>query len=71
MITDEAEIAEQQRRAAEYQRATEEFNLEMAEQRATAERALAEFDRAKAAHEEALRQYNAKMAKPKSEFASQ
>jgi len=71
MITDEAEIAEQQRRAAEYQRATEEFNLEMAQQRATAERALAEFDRAKAAREEALRQYNARMAKPKAEFASQ
>jgi hypothetical protein len=71
MITNDAEIAEQERRATGYQRATEEYAHEMAEQRAAAERALAEFDRAKVAHEKALLQHNAKMAKPKSEVASQ
>jgi hypothetical protein len=66
MITD----AEQQRRAAEYQRAIEEVARTKAGLQADAERALAEFDRAKAAHEETLRQHNAKMAKYKSEVAS-
>ena len=71
MITDEAELAEQARRSAEYQRATEDFALEMAEQRAAAERALAESDRAKAAHQKALRQHNAAMAKYKSQVATE
>ena len=66
MITD----AEQERKAAEYQRAIEEVARKMAGLHADAERALAEFDRAKAAHEETLRQHNAKMAKYKSEVAS-
>jgi hypothetical protein len=70
MITDDAELAEQARRAAEYQRAIDEFAREKAGLQADAERALAEFDRAKAAHEETLRQHNAKMAKYKSEVAS-
>jgi len=71
MITDEAELAEQARMEAEYQRATEDYALEMAEQRAMAERALAESDRARAAYEKALRQHNAKVAKPDSKVASQ
>ena len=66
MITD----AEQERRAAEYQRAIEEVARKEAGLHADAERALAEFDRAKAAHEETLRQHNAKMAKYESEVAS-
>jgi hypothetical protein len=70
MITDEAELAEQGRRAAEYQRATEEVAQKKAELQAAAERALAEFDRAKAAHEKTLRQHNAEMAKLKSQIAS-
>ena len=71
MISDEAELAEQARRTAEYQRAIAQFNLGMAEQRAAAERALAEFERAKAAYEKALRQNSPKMAKPGLEVASQ
>jgi L,D-transpeptidase catalytic domain len=70
MITDEAELAEQGRRAAEYQSAIDEVAREKAGLQAAAERALVEFDRAKAAHEETLRQHNAKLAKYRSEFAS-
>jgi hypothetical protein len=70
MITDEAELAEQAQRAAEYQLATEDFARKKAELQADAERVLAEFDRAKAAHEEILRQHNAEMAKFKSKLAS-
>jgi hypothetical protein len=70
MITDEAELAEQARSAAEYQRATEEVARKKAELQADAERALAEFDRAKAAHEKTLRQHNPQIAKFKSEVAS-
>ena len=70
MITDEAELAEQAQRAAEYQLATEDFARKKAELQADAERVLAEFDRAKAAHEDILRQHNAEMAKFKSKLAS-
>jgi hypothetical protein len=70
MITDEAELAEQARTDAEYQRAREEFAREKAEQNAAAERAFAEFDRAKAAHERTLRKHNAEMAKYKPEVES-
>jgi hypothetical protein len=66
MITD----AEEERRAADYQRAIEDVARKKAGLHADAERALAEFDRAKAAHEEILRQHNAKMAKYRSEVAS-
>jgi hypothetical protein len=71
MITDEAELAEQARVAAEYQLAVDESVREMAEKRAAAERELAEFDRAKVAHEKALRQHNAAMAKYKSRVAAE
>jgi L,D-transpeptidase catalytic domain len=70
MITDEAELAEQARIAAEYQSAIDEVAREKAELQADAERALAEFDRAKAAHDETVRQHHAKVAKSKSEVAS-
>lgn len=70
MITDDAELAEQARQAAEYQRATDEFDQQVAERRASAERALAEFDRAKAAHDKAMRRHNSAIAKFKSQIAS-
>ena len=71
MITDEAELAEQARKLAEYRRATEDYNLEMAEQQAAAERALAEFNRAKTAHDKALQRYKAAIAKYKLEVATE
>ena len=70
MITDDAELAEQARRAAEYQSAIDEVERTKAGLQADAERALAEFDRARTAHEEILRQHRAKMAKYKAEVAS-
>jgi hypothetical protein len=70
MITDSAQIAEQQRRMDEFVRANEEFVRQRAEQQAAADRALAEFERAKAEHEEAVRRHKAEMAKLKSEVAS-
>jgi hypothetical protein len=70
LITDEAELAEQGRMAAEYHRAVEDVARRKAELQAEAERALAEFDRAKAAHEQTLRKHDIEMAKFKSEVAS-
>jgi hypothetical protein len=70
MITDEAELAEQGRIAAEYQLATEEVARKKAELQADAERALADFERAKAAHEKTLRRLEAETAKYKPEVAS-
>ncbi|HET6943553.1 MAG TPA: L,D-transpeptidase family protein [Sphingomicrobium sp.] len=70
MITDSAQVAEQQRRMDEFVRANDEFVRQREEQRAMAERALAEFERAKAEHEEAVRRHNAEMAKLKSDVAS-
>ena len=66
VITD----AEQERLAADYERAKEEVAMKKAGLAADAERALAEFDRAKAAHDETLRQHNARMAKYEAEVAS-
>ena len=70
MITDEAELAEQGRIAAEYQLATEEVARKKAELQADAERALADFERAKAAHEKTLRRLEAERAKLRSQVAS-
>jgi hypothetical protein len=70
MITDEAELAEQGRIAAEYQLAMEEVARKKAELQADAERALADFERAKAAHEETLRRLDAERAKLRSQVAS-
>jgi lipoprotein-anchoring transpeptidase ErfK/SrfK len=70
MITDQAEIAEQERRAAEYQRANEEYAQTRAEQQAAANRALIEFNKTKAAHEKILRQHEAEMEKYKSAIGS-
>jgi hypothetical protein len=70
MITDSAQIAEQERRMDEFVRANEEFVRQRAEQRAAADRALVAFERAQAEHEEAVRRHKAEMAKLKSEVAS-
>ena len=70
VITDEVELAEQARKAAEYQRATGEFAREKAAQNAALERELAEFHRAKVAHEQTLRKHKAEMVKYKPEVAS-
>jgi hypothetical protein len=70
MITDEAERAEQQRRAAEYQRSIEEAARRKAELEADAALALAEYDRAMALHDEMLRQHKAKMTMYELEVAS-
>ncbi len=70
MITDDTEIAEQQRRAAEYARAHEDYVRTTMEQRAAAARALTNFNKAKAAHEKIRRQHEAEMAKYRSEIAS-
>ena len=70
MITDEAELAEQGRIAAEYQLAMEEVARKKAALQADAERALADFERAKAAHEETLRRLDAERAKLRSQVAS-
>jgi hypothetical protein len=56
-ITDEA-YAEYERRAAEYQRATEDVARRKAEQQAAIERKLDEFNKAKVVHEKALRKHN-------------
>ena len=69
MITDQAQIAEQERRAAEYEGAKEDYARARSEQQAAADRALINFNRAKAAHERMLRQHEAEMAKYNSEIA--
>jgi hypothetical protein len=70
MITDDAEIAEQRRIAAEYQRAQEDYARAKAEQQAAADRVLINFARAKAMHEKIQREHEAEMAKYRSEIAS-
>lgn len=70
MITDQAEIAEQERQAAEYQRAQDDYARQAADQQAAADRALINYANAKAAHEKILRQHEAEMAKYKSVIAS-
>lgn len=66
MVTD----AEQERRAADYQRALEDVARKKAGLHADAERALAEYARAKAEHEEVLRRHDARMTRYKAELAS-
>jgi hypothetical protein len=63
MITDDAEIAERERIAADYQRAKDEFARTRTEQQAVADRVLIDFARARAAHERILRQHAAEMEK--------
>jgi hypothetical protein len=70
MITDDVEIAEQRRIAAEYRRAQEDYARTATEQQAAADRVLIDFARAKAAHEKILRQHEAEMAKYRSEIAA-
>ncbi|MEP7316583.1 MAG: L,D-transpeptidase family protein [Sphingomicrobium sp.] len=71
MITDDAEIAEQKRIAAEYARAHEDYVRRTIEQRTAAARTWSDFQRAKAAHEKIRRQHEADMAKYKSEISSE
>ena len=71
MITDSAQVAEQQRRMDEFVRANDEFVRQRAEQQAAADRALIEFEKAKAEHDKAVREHNARMAQFRSETASQ
>ena len=70
MITDDAQIAEQRRIAAEYQRAQEDHARTVAEQQAEADRVLINHARAKAAHERALREHEAEMARYRAEIAT-
>jgi hypothetical protein len=70
MITDQAEIAERQRKMEEFQRANDDYLRSKAEQQAAADRALINFNRAKAEHDKIMRQHEAEMAKYKSEIAS-
>lgn len=73
MITDaeqELRAAERQRAFEEYQSAVGEIALEKARLQADAERALAEYDMAKTKHEHTLTQHKASMAKYEAEMAS-
>jgi L,D-transpeptidase catalytic domain len=70
MITDDAQIAEQRRIAAEYQQAQEDHARRVAEQQAEADRVLINHARAKAAHERALREHEAEMARYRAEIAT-
>jgi hypothetical protein len=71
MITDDAEIAEQKRIAADYQRAKEDHARMVADQQAAADRVLINHARAKAAHEKALRDHEAEMARYRAAIASE
>ena len=70
MITDDAEIAAENRKAAEYARAHEDYVRTTVEQRAEAARALANFNRAKAANDRIRRQHEAEMARYRAEVSS-
>ena len=70
MITDDAEIAEQRRIAAEYQGAQEDHARMVSEQQAAADRVLINHARAKAAHEQALREHEAEKARYKAAIAA-
>ena len=71
MITDDAEIAEQKRIAAEYQRAKEDHARMVVDQQAAADRVLINHARAKAAHEKALRDHEAEMARYRAAIAAE
>ena len=70
MITDDKEIAEQRRIAADYARAHENYVLTAVEQRTAAARALVNFNKAKAAHEKIHRQHEAEMARYRAKISS-
>ena len=70
MITDDAEIAERRRIAADFQRAQDDHARTVAEQQAAADRVLINHARAKAAHERARREYEAEMARYRAEIAA-
>lgn len=68
MITDDAEITEQQRIAADYELALQDYARAKSEQQAAAKRALINFNRAKDAHDKIRRQHEADMARYRSEW---
>ena len=71
MITDDREIAEQKRRAADYARAREDYVRTTIEQRNAATRAMINFNRAKDAHDKIRRQHEAEMARYRAEISSE
>ena len=70
MITDDTQIAEQKRIAAEYARAQEDYTRVTSEQRNAATQAMINFNRAKDAHDKIRRQHEAEMARYKAEISS-
>ena len=70
MITDDAEIAEQQRKQNDFQRASEDYAQAKANQQAEADRVLINHAKAKAEHEKIVRQHEADMARYRAETAS-
>lgn len=70
MITDDTQIAEQKRIAAEYARAHEDYVRMTSEQRNAATRAMINFNRAKDAHDKIRRQHEAEMARYRAEISS-
>ena len=69
MITDDRQIAEQKRKQAEFQRASEDYARRKTEQQAAADRVLIDFSKAKAAHDKAMREHEAEMARYKASVA--
>jgi len=67
MITDDREIEEQKRRAADYARAHEDYVRMTSEQRNAATQAMINFNRAKDAHDKIRRQHEADMARYRAE----
>jgi len=70
MIFDAVELAEQQRKADEYRRAMDDFDQQLSDRRAAAERALEEFEKASAQHRKIVRQREADIAKRTLDVAS-
>jgi hypothetical protein len=70
MITDDTQIAEQRRIAADYARAHEDYVRTTSEQRNAATRAMINFNRAKDAHDKIRRQHEAEMARYRAEISS-
>ena len=70
MITDDREIAERKRVAAEFQQANDDFVRTRAEQQAEADRVLIEYARAKAAHQKRLRDHEAALANYRAQVAT-
>ena len=70
MITNDTEIAEQKRIAADYARAHEDYVRTTSQQRNAATQAMINFNRAKDAHDKIRRQHEAEMARYRAEISS-